>query len=146
MACWDNDLVLSWVTLNGDIKSLSKSLLWWESGFWIIITWPFLFLICLVMKYLTKNTCRLYEILVTKGLISPTFLQDFGVESFPPILNLLLFPGHRKDKLSGRVKMAKSWFKPETQKNFAWINRKLSNICDWVLSRGLVTKIKWPSH
>lgn len=97
-------------------------------------------------KCLTKNTCRLYKILVTKELISPTFPQDFGFESFPPLLNLRLFPGHRKDKLSGRVKMAKSWFKPEIPKNLARINRKLNNVCIRVLSRGLVTKIKWPSH
>lgn len=93
-------------------------------------------------KCLTKNTCRLYKILVTKELISPTFPQDL----FPPLLNLRLFPGHRKDKLSGRVKMAKSWFKPEIPKNLARINRKLNNVCIGVLSRGLVTKIKWPSH
>lgn len=89
-------------------------------------------------KCLTKNTCRLYKILVTKELISPTFPQDL----FPPLLNLRLFPGHRKDKLSGRVKMAKSGFKPEIPKNLARINRKLNNVCIRVLSRGLVTKIK----
>lgn len=143
MARWDNDLVLSWVTLNGDIKSLSKSLLWWESGFWIIIIWPFLFLICLVRNVWQKTHADYIKFwLVTKELISPTFPQDL----FPPLLNLRLFPGHRKDKLSGRVKMAKSWFKPEIPKNLARINRKLNNVCIGVLSRGLVTKIKWPSH
>lgn len=97
-------------------------------------------------KCLTKNTCRLYKILVTKELYPQPSLKILVLSLFPPLLNLRLFPGHRKDKLSGRVKMAKSWFKPEIPKNLARINRKLNNVCIRVLSRGLVTKIKWPSH
>lgn len=146
MARWDNDLVLSWVTLNGDIKSLSKSLLWWESGFWIIIIWPFLFLICLVRNVWQKTHADYIKFWWQRNEYPQPSLKILVLSLFPPLLNLRLFPGHRKDKLSGRVKMAKSWFKPEIPKNLARINRKLNNVCIGVLSRGLVTKIKWPSH